>query len=120
VLDCVGLLTEMISLGTPIGATLGHMLLQHKKELGLKHVTEVLVFRDELKMIADRPAVQIVFRIEDVPPPEPEKPGKLGEKPDEEMPDVEGSEGVQVRHIERRDDRNGMLRVHEFRLSSGD
>jgi hypothetical protein len=55
------------------------MLLQHKKELGLKHVTEVLVFRDELKMIADQPAVQIVFRIEDVPPPEPEKPGKVGE-----------------------------------------
>jgi hypothetical protein len=66
------------------------MLLQHKKELGRKHVTEVLVFRDELKMIADQPAVHIVFRIEDVPPLEPGKPGKPGEKPDEEMPDVEG------------------------------
>jgi hypothetical protein len=96
------------------------MLLQHKKELGLKHVTEVLVFRDELKKIADQPAVQIVFRIEDVPPPEPERPGKLGEKPDEEMTDVEGPGGVQVRHVLRREDGNGMLRVHEFRLSSGD
>jgi hypothetical protein len=95
------------------------MLLQHKKELGLKHVTEVLVFRDELKMIADQPATQIVSRIEDVPPPEPEKPGKPGEKLNEEMPDVEGSEGVQVRHIERREDGNGMLRVNEFRLRSG-
>jgi hypothetical protein len=96
------------------------MLLQHKKELGLKHVTEVLVFRDELKMIADQPAVQIVFRIEDVPPPEPEKPGKVGEKPDEEMPDVQGPEGVSVRHVDRRVDGNGMLRVHEFRLRNGD
>jgi hypothetical protein len=93
------------------------MLLQHKKELGLKYVIEVLVFRDELKKIADQPAVQIVFRIEDVPPPELEKPG---EKPDEEMPDVQGPEGVSVRHVVRRDDRNGILRVHEFRLSSGD
>jgi hypothetical protein len=119
VLDCVGLLTEMISLGTPIGATLGHMLLQHKKELGLKHVTEMLVFRDELKKIADQSAVQIVFRIEDVPPPEPERPGKPGEKPDEEMVDVQGPCGVQVRHLVRRDDKNSM-RVNEFRLSSGD
>jgi hypothetical protein len=96
------------------------MLLQHKKELGLKHVTEVLVFRDELKKIADQPAVQIVFRIEDVPPSEPEKLGKPGEKPDEEMPDLQGPGGVQVRHVLRRDDRNDMLRVHEFRLRSGD
>jgi hypothetical protein len=106
-------------LGTPIGATLGHMLLQHKKELGRKHVTEVLVFRDELKMIADQPAVQIVFRIEDVPPPEPEKPGKPGEKPDEEMSDVQGPCGVQVRPLVRRDDKNSMLHVNEFRLRSG-
>jgi hypothetical protein len=96
------------------------MLLQHKKELGLKHVTEVLVFRDELKMIADQPAVQIVFRIEDVPPLEPEKLGKLGKKPDEEMSDIGGPGGVQARRVVRRDDGNGMLRVHEFRLRSAD
>jgi hypothetical protein len=96
------------------------MLLQHKKELGLKHVTEVLVFRDELKMIADQPAVQIVFRIEDVPPQEPERPGKPGEKPVEEMPDVQAHGGVSVRHIEKRDDGHSMLHVHEFRLRSAD
>jgi hypothetical protein len=65
-----------VLLGTPIGATLGHMLLQHKKELGRKRVAEVVVFKDEVKSKYDSPAVQIVFKIEDVPPTEPGEPEK--------------------------------------------
>jgi hypothetical protein len=86
------------------------MLLQHKKQLGRKRVAEVVVFRDEVKPKYDSPAVQIVFKIEDVPPTEP----------DREMPDVQGHGDVRVRSLFRREEGNGMLRVREFRLSRWD
>jgi hypothetical protein len=81
------------------------MLVQHKRELGRKRVAEVIVFRDQVKPKYDSPAVQIVFRIEDVP---------------STMPDVQGHGDVQVRSVIRKEEGNGMLRVHEFRLSRGD
>jgi hypothetical protein len=81
------------------------MLVQHKRELGRKCVVEVVVFRDEVKSKYDSPAVQIVFRIEDVPPT---------------IPDLQGHGDVRVRSVVGREEGNGMLRVHEFRLSRGD
>jgi hypothetical protein len=94
-----------------MGSTLAHLLLQHKKDLGVKHVTEVTIFRDKVKEQEhfDYPQIQLLYKIEDVPEPE------------EKMSDVEGSGGdVQVRRVVRRDEGHGMLRVHEFSLWGGE
>jgi hypothetical protein len=93
------------------------MLLQHKKELGRKRVAEVVVFRDEVKPKYDSPAVQIVFKIKDVPSTEP---GELGEKMEQGMRDVQGHGEVRVRSVVRREEGNKKLRVHEFRFSRRD
>lgn len=131
-------------LGSPIGLTIAHILLQHKPELGIKHITEIVIFQqDEVAQRegandeSDPPddeedpedeemddedeeevVVHLLFKIEDVPPP----------KEDEEMPDVkdDGKNGGQM--VIRRDSRLGLgliktertvgegLRVHEFRV----
>jgi hypothetical protein len=89
-----------------MGSTLAHILLQHKADLGVKHVTEVTIFRDEFKELYDYPQVQLLYKIEDVP------------QPDQEMPDVDTRDG-RVRHVVTRDEGHNMLRVHEFRVSVG-
>jgi hypothetical protein len=93
--------------GSPLGSTLAHMLFQHKKELGVKHVTEVTVFRteDTGEDALPYPVVELVYRIEDVPEPE------------EEVLDIQGHGGVQARSVGRREEANGMLRIYEYRLS---
>ncbi|KAI4913443.1 uncharacterized protein J4E92_009792 [Alternaria infectoria] len=56
-------------LGTPVGANKAFMLLQHKAELGLKHIPSITIFRDtkDPSRPDDAPAYQLLFRIEDVP-----------------------------------------------------
>jgi len=46
------------------------LLAQHKAELGTKHVTEVVIFRDNFDYLT--PYVQLLFRIKDVPSPAPD------------------------------------------------
>jgi hypothetical protein len=96
-----------IMLGSPLGSTLAHMLFQHKKELGVKHVTEVTVFRteDTEEAALPYPVVELVYRVVDVP------------EPDEEVRDIQRHGGVQVRSIGRREAANGMLHVYEYRVS---
>ncbi|KAH7070648.1 hypothetical protein BKA63DRAFT_393228, partial [Paraphoma chrysanthemicola] len=48
-------------LGSPIGATIAFMLIQHKVELGRKHVTDITAF------FAPGNQVQLIFKITDVP-----------------------------------------------------
>ncbi|KAI4658649.1 uncharacterized protein J4E79_006407 [Alternaria viburni] len=56
-------------LGTPVGANKAFMLVQHKAELGLKHIPSITIFRDtkDPNRPDDAPAYQLLFRIEDVP-----------------------------------------------------
>ncbi|RYO32543.1 hypothetical protein AA0111_g4651 [Alternaria arborescens] len=80
----------LVLLGSPIGSTVAFFLIQHKEELGLKHVSSITIFRD-LKTEPDHNAeVQLLFRIDDVPQDDilPE---------DTEMLD----EGTKVKHTRR-------------------
>lgn len=43
-----------VLLGSPIGATITYLLLQHKAELGIKRITEIIIFKDD-----DVPGAQI-------------------------------------------------------------
>ncbi|KAL6703814.1 hypothetical protein ACN47E_009033 [Coniothyrium glycines] len=90
-------------LGSPIGATLAYLLLQHKAELGIKHVTEVIVFREAGPADEITPIVQMLFRIEDVPDLKNAEEG--GSKDDLRARDVEGD------FMGRS---NNILRVHRF------
>ncbi|KAH6875074.1 hypothetical protein BKA58DRAFT_334135 [Alternaria rosae] len=58
-------------LGSPLGGSLAYLLAQHKAELGIKHVTEVVIFRDDFAQDWS-PYVQLLFRIKDVPNPAPD------------------------------------------------
>ncbi|KAH6875069.1 hypothetical protein BKA58DRAFT_281314, partial [Alternaria rosae] len=56
-------------LGTPVGANKAFMLVQHKAELGLKHIPSITIFRDATNPARpedNRPEYQLLFRIEDV------------------------------------------------------
>jgi hypothetical protein len=80
-------------LGSPLGISLAHFLLQHKAELGIKYVTLATIFRDNL--VDDSPQVYLAFKIEDVP------------EPDEDI-EMQGS------HVEARNNGRNVLRVHEL------
>lgn len=59
-------------IGSPIGATIAHMLLAHKAELGIKHISRVTIVTNEGKerpRFRERPRkdLHIFFGIEDVP-----------------------------------------------------
>ncbi|KAF3053141.1 hypothetical protein E8E11_010461 [Didymella keratinophila] len=54
--------------GSPIGATIGFLLMRHKKELGNKYVTGVRVLRNDGIPGDTRAEVDLVFHIGDVPP----------------------------------------------------
>jgi hypothetical protein len=84
------------------------LLLQHKAELGDKHVTSVTIFRDNDRTAATE--VELLFTIGDVQDPDS----------DVEMPDAGSSVKVQ-RTVDVRHEHEGknMLRVHEFRMVGG-
>lgn len=54
-----------------MGGSLAYLLAQHKAELDIKHVTEVVIFRDDFAQDWS-PYVQLLFRIKDVPNPAPD------------------------------------------------
>jgi hypothetical protein len=51
-----------------MGATIAYILIQHKAELGIKHVTEITIFRDDGPETVGVD-VQMIFKIKDVPNP---------------------------------------------------
>ncbi|KAH6858617.1 hypothetical protein B0T12DRAFT_163164 [Alternaria alternata] len=105
----------LVLLGSPIGSTVAFFLIQHKEELGLKHVSSITIFRD-LKTEPDHNAeVQLLFHIDDVP-----QDDVLPE--DTEMLD-EGTKGKYTRRGIRRKDSmvdldlgRNISRTHEMSL----
>lgn len=119
-----------VLLGSPIGATITFLLLQHKAELGIKHITEIVILKDDVVPGVPDPedddgeedvVVHLLFKIADVPP--------LKEKEDEVMPDYD-NHGDKERNkgtikdgigfggrVVRREYMAGKgVRVHEFRM----
>lgn len=66
------LINTWLPIGSPIGATIAFMLVQHKAELGTKHITPITIFRDSHEGLREGllPQVQPVFAIENVPVPD--------------------------------------------------
>lgn len=71
-----GLGADVYILGSPIGATLAFMLLQHKAELGVKRVSEIVIFCSEQVV-----EVELVFTIVDVEEDEEEEKPQEGVEP---------------------------------------
>ncbi|KAI4929772.1 hypothetical protein J4E86_011714 [Alternaria arbusti] len=71
-------------LGSPLGGSLAFLLAQHKAELSIKHVTEIVIFRDNWE--GSTPYVQLLFRIKDVPDPAPDP-----------APDAESGQALRLR-----------------------
>jgi hypothetical protein len=104
----------LIPLGSPIGSTLAFLLLQHKAELGDKHVSGITIFRDYKANPAFVADIRMLFRIVDVP--------------DWEML-PEDTEMIDVGQVVKREEALGknVVRVHEMtvdgyggvRMSSG-
>jgi hypothetical protein len=66
-------------IGLPIGATIAHMLIGHKAELGVKWINKVSVFNYDANPDGSKPTlreVNIFFHVEDVPQIEIEGPEK--------------------------------------------
>lgn len=61
---CRALLTSFT--GSPIGATVGFLLLQHEVTLGDKQVLDITIFRDVSEV--EQASVMLLFAIEDIPP----------------------------------------------------
>jgi hypothetical protein len=62
-----------LNLGSLIGATIAFLLLQHKHELGAKHITGVNVFRDGDFDGGSRPWVTMLFTVKDMSPVDEEE-----------------------------------------------
>jgi hypothetical protein len=90
-----------VLLGSPIGATVALMLLQHKRELGVKQVTDVTIFDGE-EDDGGVPLVHLLFGIYDVP--EPVNPGE------------EVNRGMNLRQERVQKKKKDAVRMHEFRL----
>tara|TARA_R110002003_G_scaffold143_3_gene13232 strand:+ start:17696 stop:18220 length:525 start_codon:yes stop_codon:yes gene_type:complete len=95
-------------LGSPIGATLAFMLIQHKAELGRKHITSVTTF------LAPTNKVQLVFTIVDVPIPEG-KPGGSGDL--RHRQDDGQVQSGQVQIVKINDGGKGFVREHVFSMT---
>jgi hypothetical protein len=65
---CNVLLARLTYPGSPLGGTLAFLLAQHKKELGIKHVTDVTIFRDNDLRI-EEPMMYLLYTIKDVRTP---------------------------------------------------
>jgi hypothetical protein len=81
------------------------MLLQYKSDLGIKHVTDITVFRDTPLEWDTRPEVEMLFTVADVPPPNTEVPAAKDDK------------SLVHRAVRVERGGRGILRVHEFRTS---
>lgn len=90
-------------LGSPVGATIAHFLIQHKSVLGNKHIQQIYLFRDNRPADTD-PQPQILFWIGDVDPDE------VNDDDDTDMPDTVGKR-CQAITIEN-EDSSDYVRVH--------
>ncbi|KAL6708410.1 hypothetical protein ACN47E_002673 [Coniothyrium glycines] len=100
-------------IGSPLGATIAHMLVAHKAELGIKHITKITIVTDTPKKarfgekwIAD---MHIFFEIADMPADRIPK-----DEPDEKLSPrvVGGLEGSRTLRIHSRG--RHILRVHKM------
>ena len=72
----------LMEVGSPMGSTIAHFLLQHKGALGIKNFESVTIFRDNYPETSPgAQEVQLLFKIIDVPRDEVDDS-------DEEMPDA--------------------------------
>jgi hypothetical protein len=106
----------LLLLGCPIGTTIAFLLVQHKEEPGLKHVSSITVFRDFETGPGFKPEIQLLFRIDDVA--EDERFPEDTEILDEDTTRV----ATWRRRVERRDSmldldlERSVSRVHEMRV----
>ncbi|KZM22752.1 hypothetical protein ST47_g6100 [Ascochyta rabiei] len=92
-------------LGSPIGSTIAHLLLQHKTALGVKNFEAIHVFRDNFPEDTSAgaiPEVQLLFRILDVPPDEVDDSDS-----DTEMEDASGVGRRRALKLKREDQDEG-------------
>ncbi|KAH7080614.1 hypothetical protein BKA63DRAFT_563290 [Paraphoma chrysanthemicola] len=108
-------------IGSPISASIVHMLVGHKAELGIKHITKVTVVTQDPLPSRIEPKfkeMHLFFHIEDVPAdkiPE-DKPGeeKSGDK--DVMMGLTSRVRRIVRSLDRRSEGDNVVRVHKFRF----
>ncbi|KAH7388645.1 hypothetical protein BKA66DRAFT_511037 [Pyrenochaeta sp. MPI-SDFR-AT-0127] len=108
-------------IGSPIGASIAHMLIQHKAELGIKHITKVTVITNDVPpetrfKVTPRPYLHIFFHIEDVPA-DKVTDDESGEKMELDLaiaPKLEPDYETKI--IRALDKAKDILRVHTLRL----
>jgi hypothetical protein len=88
-----------------MGSTIAHLLLQHKAVLGVKHIMQIFIFRDN-RQPGSVPQPQILFWIGDVDPEE------IHNDDDEEMPDAVGKRDVAVQILD--EEGTNVVRVHKI------
>jgi hypothetical protein len=83
-----------MKLGSPIGSIIAYFLLQHRshdKGLDFKHVTSIVIFRDQypddepIGQLPYPPEVQLLFNFGDVPHDELDDSPEMPEKPPAKM-----------------------------------
>jgi len=61
------MLSSNVTAGSPIGATLAYLLLQHKVALGDRRITDITIFRDYRAKPSFQADIRSLFRLADVP-----------------------------------------------------
>ena len=93
-----------VNTGSPLGATLGFLLVQHEADLGNKRVTSATVFRDD-HAVETKLDIQVLFNIEDFMP---------SEHKDIEIPAATLDFDIQVRSESK-----NKVRVHQVTYERG-
>ncbi|KAH7082347.1 hypothetical protein FB567DRAFT_605713 [Paraphoma chrysanthemicola] len=91
-------------LGSPIGATLAYFLIQHKAELGLRHVTSVTIFQDNW-FFKGAQHIHLMYKVEEYQEPEPESSVADG--------------AAYARSVHASDNGSLMIREHVFQMDAG-
>jgi hypothetical protein len=97
-------------IGSPNGLAVGYFLLQHKRQLGIKNIWNVVVFG------GDGPAkddVNLMFYVDPTPAPEEEIPGVS--KDDTKTHGNVAKGGLESTVVKRSADGKSILREHVFR-----
>jgi hypothetical protein len=103
-------------IGSPIGATVAHMLTGHKDELGIKWIKKVSVFTKDARpdgLVPKNMEMHMFFHIEDVPTEEIIDPEK--DKDKEKGPKDNGIDAA-MRQVHIRNKGGNIVREHVFRL----
>ncbi|KAH7070647.1 hypothetical protein BKA63DRAFT_493656 [Paraphoma chrysanthemicola] len=90
-------------LGSPIGATLAYFLIQHKAELGLRHVTSVTIFQDNW-FYKGAQHIHLMYKVEEFQEPEPGL--------------SVANTAVFARSVNARDNGSLMIREHVFQMDA--